>query len=192
MHIAIAQCKSLLWNISDNRRILVHDKQDKFLLLLFAPIKRVDPNPNFSCVNKFSSVKFIIFCCFSKFFMATNNESTTAYKTILSSQENVISQPNTGTYEEPNIYFFGFQFHSLDTYFSFFYFFFISVVMQMGLTSYFATEQYFRNSTDYRLVTLSPFRMPIPTTFVINEYGQTCVIVNEAVFAVLPQSEVLR
>lgn len=67
-----------------------------------------------------------------------------------------------------------------------------TVVTQIGLESYFATEQYFRNSTDYRLVTLNPFQLPIPTTFIINESGQTCVNVNGTIYAVLPQSEVLR
>lgn len=67
-----------------------------------------------------------------------------------------------------------------------------AVVTQIGMESYFVTEQYFRTCTDYRLVTLNRFQMPLPTTFTINESGQTCVNVNGTIYAVLHPSEVLR
>lgn len=113
--------------------------------------------------------------------MSANIEPTTRYKTILTSQDIVISQPNTG--ERRQITFTGFQI-------DFSVLILISVVTQIGVEGYFVTEQYFQTCTDYRLVTLN--RLPVPTTFIMNELGQTCVNVNGTIYAVLPQSQVLQ
>lgn len=61
---------------------------------------------------------------------------------------------------------------------------------QFGLDSYFATEQYFRNCTEYRMITMHPFQMPLPTTVAMNGSSQS-VNVNGQIYAVIPHSEIL-